>query len=324
MKKINYNHKNSSGFIPIFLLIFIPFILNPVTTKLVLQNISHDKIQSAPFIQKPNPSPSITKNQTAAETSGNNSNPSISPSTSTGSSPAPTTSNSSTNSDSKTTPSPTTAQSSPTNAPSNSNCTVGFCINTKSVDLTIESGNSAKAFDITAKYDTVVNLSNYPTNYGPGINWSTLSSSIRKGGISSRNIEVNDGIAPGIYTNTINITDNFGGKITLPIKVTVIRSETSRYVTLKSPNGGETYKQGNTVNISWQGNDIDNCTIYFIYSNGSERDIAYDVSTTGNGSYSWSVSTNPTQTQGKIALLCYKTNVGQVKDEGDGFFTVTD
>lgn len=200
---------------------------------------------------------------------------------------------------------------------------IGLQINTSSVDLTIEDGKSAKVFDITSIGASGFSLYGYPTSYGPGINWSVSSGGITSGNSTPVSIQVNSGINPGTYSGTGIVKDQNGMQISVPVKVTVVRTQASRFVKVTSPNGGEAVRVGDTVSIQWEGNDIDKCNIGYSFGIGSLNDIASFYPTSGNGSYEWTVNIgNTTNTQVKIDLLCYKTGVGQVSDQSDNFFTV--
>ncbi len=225
-------------------------------------------------------------------------------------------------SNSDTTPTPTSGgTTSPTPTPAQA--PFGLQASASSVNLTIEEGKSTKAFDITSTGATQFSLYGYPTNYGPGINWSVSSGGISNGQSVPVEISVNSGINPGTYSGNAIVKDQSGAQISIPVKVTVVRTQVSRFVKVTSPNGGEALKVGDKVNISWEGNDIDKCNVGYSFGLGSLNNINPNVSTTGNGSYEWTVNIgNTANTQVKIDLLCYKTGVGQVSDQSDNFFTV--
>lgn len=200
---------------------------------------------------------------------------------------------------------------------------LGLQVSASSVDLTIEDGKSAKAFDITSTGATGFSLYGYPTEYGAGINWSVSSGGITPGSSVPVSVQVNSGINPGTYSGTAIIKNQSGVQISIPVKITVVRTQASRYVKILAPNGGETLKAGDTFTVQWEGNDIDKCNIGYTFGPGSRNDINSNVPTTGNGSYAWTVNIgNTTNTQVKIDLLCYKTGIGQVSDQSDTFFTV--
>lgn len=197
----------------------------------------------------------------------------------------------------------------------------GLSVNTNSVNVAINSGSSQKAFDIISTGSTQFSLPGYPTSYGAGINWSVSSGGISSGQSVSVNIEVNNGVNPGTYTGTAIVRDGNNNDITFPVSVTVVRTTTSRFVQVTYPNGGETLTKGSTISIHWNSYDVDSCTISYTTAPGSLDYIAQGVSAS-SGSYSWNVTIgNPTQA--KIDMLCYKTGVGQVSDQSDGYFTVT-
>lgn len=94
-------------------------------------------------------------------------------------------------------------------------------------------------------------------------------------------------------------------------------------VRITYPNGGETFTQGEKVKITWEGRNIDSCYIDYSYGVGSLSNIT-KLSTTGNGSYDWTVNLpnlfSPKQI--KISMDCYQTGAGSKRDQSDDFFTV--
>lgn len=295
----------SSGFISIIILILFPLIVTPVTTLVARSSNTYIKNSETKTIPTNTPIPS-SKNESDVEINNPNSSKPVT------NKPLPTSGiKTGTNA-----PSPTTSSSNQTSS------STGYYLSKSSVDLSIESGKSAKAFDIISTGTTQFSITGYPTSYGPGINWLETSGGMSKGQTIAINIKVNDGITPGIYTGNAVVDGLNSSRITIPVKITVFKTQTSRYVKVISPNGGETLSTGSSANISWEGTDIDKCSIMYLTNNNTGNTIATNIATTGSGSYSWNVNigNNP---QAKISLTCYKTNVGQVLDDSDGFFTVS-
>lgn len=316
---------NEKGVAPI-IIVFLLLIIGS-SSLIVYQNITRlnnptptNQNQSSSSAQIA--SPSATPQKTATQ-----------PAKSKKSSPSPTTSTQSNNTQSNNSTASNNGnnQDNSTNNNQNTNSSgnttnqsadIGLELSSSNVDLTINSGSSAKAFDLKSTGATGFTLRGYPTSYGPGINWSVASGGIRNGQSIDVEVQVNDGINPGVYTGTGIVQNQSGQQVTIPVKVTVVRAATSRFVKITYPNGGENIKVGDKVNITWDGYDIDKCTLGYSFGEGSLNNIG-DVTTTGSGSYSWTVNIgNTANNKVKIDALCYKTGVAQVHDQSDDFFTV--
>jgi hypothetical protein len=93
-------------------------------------------------------------------------------------------------------------------------------------------------------------------------------------------------------------------------------------ITVLSPNGGETYKIGDTVKISWSGNNlgVSNINISWCKSNSGCNNIVTRIPNSGN--YSWTIPAT-------FAPGSYKIQIGNddidnaVSDESDNYFTIT-
>ena len=99
-------------------------------------------------------------------------------------------------------------------------------------------------------------------------------------------------------------------------------ADVSSFVTVVSPNGGETLTRGSTYRITWNsGSNIDKVTLYSSTNEYSADYIAISIPNTGY--YDWTVNVgNTTNTEFKIQVVGYQTGVSSVSDTSDNFFTV--
>ena len=87
---------------------------------------------------------------------------------------------------------------------------------------------------------------------------------------------------------------------------------------LQSPNGSETYKSGETVEIQWQSSGIDNVNIYVSYNNGiAWKSIASDQPS--NGTWSWKV---PFIMTNQALIKIEDADDTSVNDISDNTFTI--
>jgi len=101
---------------------------------------------------------------------------------------------------------------------------------------------------------------------------------------------------------------------------------TSQTINLKllSPNGGESFKVGDKINISWQASIFNQIIISYINAVGSENQIT-TVYNSGSGIYEWVVDIgNTTNNNFKIKLTGIKLGSGAttLEDQSDNYFTI--
>lgn len=96
-----------------------------------------------------------------------------------------------------------------------------------------------------------------------------------------------------------------------------------RFITITSPNGGETLTVGETYRIKWNSNRVSNVMIGYSFGPGSLNWITSDL-VPNQGYYDWKVGIgNTANTQVKIEAIGYENGVGSSIDQSDDFFTVT-
>lgn len=100
------------------------------------------------------------------------------------------------------------------------------------------------------------------------------------------------------------------------------QAQTSSYVSIISPNGGETYSVGDTVRISWNSNASVSCTLsYFTSDFGPSMTYYIGSVNSSQGYFDWTVSKpleSLSSSQQKIMLVCW----GLPADYSDNYFTV--
>jgi len=91
------------------------------------------------------------------------------------------------------------------------------------------------------------------------------------------------------------------------------------YITVTSPNGGETWQMGTSYNITWNDNISSNVKIDLYKSGTYNREIK--DSTPSNGSYSWSIPTDLTESSNyKVKII--STSNSSVNDQSNNYFTI--
>ena len=91
------------------------------------------------------------------------------------------------------------------------------------------------------------------------------------------------------------------------------------YITVTSPNGGETLQSGNTLNINWDSNAGGNVSIQLYVNNSLNSNIANN--TANDGSYYWNIPSSVSQGSNyKIKIT--STSNSTVYDYSDGTFTI--
>jgi|GEM_PF-932068 len=161
-----------------------------------------------------------------------------------------------------------------------------------SPSLTVTSPNGGENWNVGSTHDitwtsqgTVGNVRiEYSTNGGN--NWAIITPSTENDGSYNWNV-------PATPSNNclvrISETDEDGGPSDVSDGVFSIVSPVSGSITVRSPNGGETWVAGSTQQIKWNSTgDINNVTIQYSTDNGTTwKTIAQ--TTTNDGSYNWVV-----------------------------------
>ncbi len=91
------------------------------------------------------------------------------------------------------------------------------------------------------------------------------------------------------------------------------------YITLTSPNGSETWQMGTLHNITWNDNITSNVKIE-LYKSGSFN-ITIVSSTGSDGTYSWSIPTDLTESSSYKVKITSTSN-SSVNDQSNNYFTI--
>ena len=125
-------------------------------------------------------------------------------------------------------------------------------------------------------------------------------------------------------TGTIHVEIYANGQVYRSNNVTVtVLAATQPSITVTSPNGGETFVVGQTININWTSSGVNNVNVYLVAEGGSDvaASVAQNISAS-LGTYSWKI---PNQyglapIVGKFKL--YVSNGGTLYDNSDNYFSI--
>lgn len=90
------------------------------------------------------------------------------------------------------------------------------------------------------------------------------------------------------------------------------------------PNGGESFKVGESVHITWSSNNLyksGSCVVTLLYETGA-KSTAWVPVNTPNGYFDWILPAEAGNHQAKVHLECYDSTSNRVEDQSDNFFTV--
>ncbi len=97
-------------------------------------------------------------------------------------------------------------------------------------------------------------------------------------------------------------------------------------ITVVSPNGGEVFQTGSTMNITWAQENVDTVYIMLKYCSSCGVWIATSVPVNINsteGSYQWTIpSWIPSRSTYTMSITGYHTGIGSQTDESNGQFTI--
>jgi hypothetical protein len=158
--------------------------------------------------------------------------------------------------------------------------------------LTVTSPNGGENWNVGSTHDitwtshgTVGNV-RIEYSFNGGNNWAIITPSTENDGSYNWNVPATPSDKCLVR---VSETDEDGGPSDVSDDVFSIVSPVSGSITLRSPNGGETWVAGSSQVIKWNSTgDINNVTIQYSTDNGTTwKTIAQ--TTTNNGSYNWVV-----------------------------------
>ncbi len=105
-----------------------------------------------------------------------------------------------------------------------------------------------------------------------------------------------------------------------PIVPSPLPTPTSRFIKITYPNGGENFKVGETIKITWEYANLAQCILTYV-TNGVQSTSFYPVNPAQNY-YNWVVPSGSVG-QTKIDASCYDSSSNGAQDQSDNFFTVS-
>ena len=118
----------------------------------------------------------------------------------------------------------------------------------------------------------------------------------------------------------IQISDNDDGNTALKFSTPVIIVAPT-IITVTSPNGGETWKVGETHNVTWTSNGLNNVSIGLKGGIASPTKILATVPAS-SGSYSWKIDST-IQSGSQYKILIYDPTNPSSQDISDNYFTIS-
>ncbi len=132
---------------------------------------------------------------------------------------------------------------------------------------------------------------------------------------------LNSSVLGSTQTYTITCTNSAGGSAA--DSVTVNTATATPSITVTSPNGGETWKLGETHNVTWTSSGMGTGKVYIgLRSSTTNYSFAYDVPAS-SGSYSWTIDSAhvPTGTW-KLVIGGYSSSIVYAEDTSGNYFTI--
>lgn len=102
-------------------------------------------------------------------------------------------------------------------------------------------------------------------------------------------------------------------------------SNAPTFIKVASPNGGENFKVGDSMHITWTSNNLyksGSCVVTLAYDNGS-KSSAWTPVNTPNGSTDWKLTSESGSKQAKVDMQCYDSGSNGYNDQSDNYFTVS-
>lgn len=108
---------------------------------------------------------------------------------------------------------------------------------------------------------------------------------------------------------------------------TACNSNSPSTIKVLSPNGGETFTLGQTINIKWSSKCIDSnekisVSIYKKGAQLSQEGSPYGYTTNNTGYYNWTIPKDINSNQYEVSIGYILTNGNATYDNSDGLFTI--
>ena len=161
-----------------------------------------------------------------------------------------------------------------------------------------------------------------------------LGITFQKSDISSTEQNIEPSISPTVEL-TITGTPKLTSKLTTtptptPTPTSVLSgtntsdSNLPTSIKISSPNGGESFKVGDTMRITWSSNNLNrsgSCIVKLVYENNSSSTSWAPVNTPV-GSEDWKLTSESGDHQAKVDIECYDDKQTRVHDQSDNYFVV--
>lgn len=91
-------------------------------------------------------------------------------------------------------------------------------------------------------------------------------------------------------------------------------------VAVLTPNGGEWYYYGQSINITWRSKNIDTLSIYYSLNNGASWTLITDSAIGDNGTYAWTI---PGVASSEALIKMIDNDNSDIHDQSDAVFEIT-
>jgi hypothetical protein len=128
---------------------------------------------------------------------------------------------------------------------------------------------------------------------------------------------------PGSYEISAKAFDNAGNFIEKNHEFSISEeSSGTSSITVTSPNGGESWEEGDTKSITWTSSNVSGNVGIYLYRNGSNANII-SSSTSNDGNYTWSIPSSLTESS-SYKVRIYSTSNSSIQDYSDAYFSISE
>jgi len=161
--------------------------------------------------------------------------------------------------------------------------------------ITVSTPNGGENWEVSTSQNITwvsSNITNVKIEYSSnaGTNWTTINSSV-SAALGTYSWQIPSSVSTNCLVKISDVTNSSISDVSN--NVFTISTPSSGTITIDSPNGGESWKAGDTKDIKWVSTNITNVKIEYTTNNGANWTQIIASTSASTGKYEWTVPNTP-------------------------------